>query len=184
MKFKIPTLAAVSLAVSAFAFQEAEPPATEVLVEHEWLHQYVGEWEVTSEMRMEPGAEATEMKSTESVRPIGPLWVLDEGSADSDGVAFKSVLTLGYDPEKEAFVGTWIDSATPYLWTFTGQIDDAKKVLTLETEGPRWGEMGTSAKYREQHVFVDANHRTTSSSIQKEDGSWFTFLRTDCRRKE
>jgi len=56
-------------------------------------------------------------------------------------------------------------------------------VLTLDTEGPRWGVIGTRAKYRERHEFVDADHRTTASSIQNEDGSWFTFLRTDCRRK-
>ena len=75
--------------------------------------------------------EATRATSTESVRSIGPLWVVGEGSADADGDAFRSVLTLGYDPEKESFVATWIDSVTPYLWTFTGQLDDAKKVLTL-----------------------------------------------------
>jgi hypothetical protein len=184
MKLTIPILAAVSLAVSALALQEGAPPVPQVLAEHEWLQQYVGEWDVTSEMRMEPGAEPTSMTSTESVRSVGPLWVLDEGRADSNGVAFISVLTLGYDPEQESFVGTWIDSATAYLWTFSGQLDDAKKVLTLVTEGPRWGVIGTSAKYRERHEFVDADHRTTASSIQNEDGSWFTFLQTDCRRKE
>ncbi len=184
MKLTIPILVAVSLAVSALALQEYAPPVPQVLVEHEWLQQYVGEWDVTSETRMEPGAEPTRMTSTESARSIGPLWVVGEGSADSNGVAFSSVLTLGYDPEKESFVGTWIDSVTPYLWTFTGQLDDAKKVLTLDTEGPRWGVIGTRAKYRERHEFVDADHRTTASSIQNEDGSWFTFLRTDCRRKK
>ena len=131
-------------------------------------------------------AAPTRTTSTESVRSIGPLWVVGEGrtDADSDGDAFRSVLTLGYDPEQESFVGTWIDSVTPYLWTFTGQLDDAKKVLTLDTEGPRWGVIGTRAKYRERHEFVDADHRTTASSIQNEDGSWFTFLRTDCHRKK
>ena len=184
MKLTIPTLVTVSLTVSAFALQEDAPPAPQVLEEHEWLQRYVGEWDVTSETRMEPGAAPTSMTSAESARSIGPLWIVAEGSVDSKGAAFRSVLTLGYDPEQEAFVGTWIDSATPYLWTFTGQLDDAKRVLTLETEGPRWGVIGTKAKYRERHEFVDADHRTTASSIQNEDGSWFTFLRTDCRRKK
>lgn len=180
MKLTIPIL----VAVSVLAPQEDAPPVPQVLEEHEWLQPYVGEWDVTSEMRMEPGAEPTRTTSSESVRAIGPLWVVGEGRADSDGVAFRSVLTLGYDPDKEAFVGTWIDSATPYLWTFEGQLDDARKALTLETEGPEWGVMGTTAKYRERHEFIDADHRTTASSIQKEDGSWFTFLRTDCRREK
>ena len=182
MKLMIP----IVVAVSALARQEDAPPALQVQEEHEWLQQYVGEWDVTSETKMEPGAVPTRTTSTESVRSIGPLWVVGEGrtDADADGDAFRSVLTLGYDPEKESFVGTWIDSVTPYLWTFTGQLDDAKKVLTLDTEGPRWGVIGTRAKYRERHEFVDADHRTTASSIQNEDGSWFTFLRTDCHRKK
>ena len=183
MKLCIPALVAVSFSVSALSLQEDAPPAPPVRAEHEWLQQYVGEWDVTSETTMEPGAEAMRTTSTESVRSIGPLWVVGEGSAESNGVAFSSVLTLGFDPSSEAFVGTWIDSATPYLWTFTGQLDDARQVLMLETEGPRWGVMGTTAKYREQHEFIDADHRTTASSIQNDDGTWFTFLRTDCRRK-
>ncbi len=183
MKLTIP-LVVVSLAVSVPALQEEGPPTPEVLEEHEWLQQYVGEWDVTSETRMEPGAEPSRMTSTEHARSIGPLWILNEGTIGTGEDAFRAVLTLGYDPEQEAFVGTWIDSVTPYLWTFTGELDEGKRVLTLETEGPRWGESGTTAKYRERHEFVDADHRRTASSIQKEDGTWFTFLETDCRRRE
>ena len=89
MKLTIPIL----VAVSALALQEYAPPVPQVLVEHEWLQQYVGEWDVTSETRVEPGAEPTRMTSTEIARSIGPLWVVGEGSADSNGVAFSSVLT-------------------------------------------------------------------------------------------
>jgi hypothetical protein len=185
MKLMIPIVVAVSaLALQEGALQEDAPPARQVREEHEWLGQYVGEWDVTSETKTQPGAVPTRTTSTERVRSIGPLWVVGEGSSEADGDAFRSVLTLGYDPEKKSFVGTWIDSVTPYLWTFTGQLDEAKKVLTLETEGPRWGVIGTRAKYRERHELVDADHRTTASSIQNEDGSWFTFLRTDCHRKK
>ena len=172
---------AIVAAVSVLALQEDAPPARQVLEQHQWLGQYVGEWDVTSETQTAPDAEPTTATSTESVRSIGPLWVMGEGAA---GEAFRSVLTLGYDPEQKLFVGTWIDSATPYLWHFTGRLDEAKQVLILETEGPRWGVMGTRAKYRERHEFVDADHRTTASSIQNDDGSWFTFLRTDCHRKK
>ncbi len=173
----------IVIAIVALQLQANAQSPVKVEEEHKWLQQYVGEWNVTSETKMEPGAEPTKTTSTESVRPIGPLWVLAEGSANADGKPFRSVLTLGYDPEEESFVGTWIDSATPYLWTFAGKLDEAKKVLTLETEGPKWGVVGTKAKYREQHEFVNPNHRTTASSIQNDDGTWFTFLRTECHRK-
>ena len=42
-------------------------------------------------------------------------------------------MTLGYDPEQKSFVGTWIDSETAYLWTFTGQLDAAKENREAQT---------------------------------------------------
>ena len=153
-------------------------------VEHNRLKEGAGVWKVESTFYMDPNPEVPPMVSQakETIEMFGEFWACSVYESDFMGQPFRGKSMLGYDPEKKSFVGTWIDSVTPFLWTFTGQLDDEKKVLLLETEGPRWGVMGTSAKYRERHEFVDADHRTTASSIQNDDGSWFTFLRTDCRR--
>jgi uncharacterized protein DUF1579 len=45
-------------------------------------------------------------------------------------------MTLGYDPEKKQYVGTWVGSMMSYLWVYDGSLDAEEKVLTLNAEGP------------------------------------------------
>ena len=89
---------------------------------HAWLDQLVGEWSVSV-----GGGELEGMsfEYDERVRKIGELWVQAEGSAES----FTSQLTLGYDPAKGGFVGTWIDTMQTTLWVYSGR---------LEEDGARW----------------------------------------------
>ena len=85
-----------ALATGATIAQES-PPASAALEQHEWLQQLVGEWTVSSDAVMGPDGESVLWESTESVRSIGGLWVVAEGSADNYGEPFTSLLTLGYD---------------------------------------------------------------------------------------
>jgi len=171
------------LAVGAIAVQDIPEP-TSPLDQHEWLHQLVGDWNVTTEATMEPSAEPMKLESTESVRSVGGLWIVGEGSASFGGTPFTSILTLGYDPGKEAFVGTWIDSMQTHMWIYEGSLDGAKKVLTLNTEGPLFGDPSKTASYRDVIEMKDADHRTLTSSLKGEDGTWTTFMRAEYRRKK
>ena len=151
---------------------------------HEWLQQFVGEWDVVAEARMEPGAEPMRFELLESVRGIGKLWILAETNAEFGGQSFTSILTLGYDPKEKAFVGTWIDTSQTHLWHYRGQLDDAKKVLTLEAEGPSVLDPTKMANYRDVHELKEDGVRTVRSSIENEDGSWTQFNEAVYRRKK
>ena len=76
--------------------------------EHQWLHQLVGDWAYEHEAAMGPDQPKQKVTGTERVRPVGGLWVVAEGQGEmpGGGVA-QTVLTLGYDPQKQRFVGTW-----------------------------------------------------------------------------
>ncbi|TAH35599.1 MAG: DUF1579 domain-containing protein [Planctomycetota bacterium] len=170
------------LAAGAAAVQDI--PQAGQTDQHKWLAQLVGEWTATSEATMAPGTEPMRMESTESVRSIGGLWILAEGSATFFGAPFTSIMTLGYDPQKKAFVGSWIDSMQTHLWTYTGKLDDAGKVLTLEAEGPAFDDPTRTAKYRDAIELKSPDHKVLTSSVQMEDGTWTTFLKADYRRKK
>jgi hypothetical protein len=158
-------------------------PMTAAAEQHVWLRQLVGDWAISSEATMEPGGEPWHMDSTERVRAIGDLWVLGEGSASLDGAPFSTVLTLGYNPAKGVFVGTWIDSMTAHMWHYEGTLDSEKRVLTLDTTGPSFGDPSKTARYRDAIELKGPRERTLTSSVLGDDGTWTTFMRAKYTRK-
>jgi len=151
--------------------------------EHEWLQKLVGNW--TSEMECVMGPDQPPMKSkgTESVRSIGGLWTMGEGKGDTpDGTPVTSFMTLGYDPTKRRFVGTFIASMMTHMWVYEGALDGSGKVLTLDTEGPVFGAEGKMTKYKDIITFIDDDHRTLTSRILGEDGEWTEFMTAHYRR--
>ena len=174
-------LAVVALALGAAPVQDM--PA-EKLEQHDWLQQLVGEWTMKSEATMGPGTEPIQLESTETVRSIGGLWTVAEGTANIGGMKLTSIMTLGYDPEKKQFVGSWIDTMHTNLWVYEGQLDDAKKVLTLSTTGPSFDDASKKASYRDAIEIKDKDNRVLTSSVQGDDGKWTTFMTAHYTRKK
>ena len=171
---------------STSSSSKANPPppveSAPLSAEHVWLQQLVGEWKVHSSADMGPEQPPMEFDSSLRVRSLGGLWVLGEGSADMDGTPFASVMTLGYDPAKQHFVGTWIDTIQTTLWTYRGSLDEARKTLTLEAEGPAFDDPSKLATYRDAIEIVDANHKRMTSSVRNPDGTWTSFMQAEYTR--
>lgn len=184
--FALPVCLLASLAVGAAALQDATemmPTPAEPAAQHAWLQRLVGEWTCTVEAAMDEGLPPMTFESTESVRSIGGLWIVAESRGELAGSPFASMLTLGYDPEKKAFVGSWIDTMHTHLWTYTGQLDEASGTLTLDTEGPSFEQPGTMGRYRETLQLVAPDHKVFTSSYEKADGTFEPFMRAEYRRK-
>ncbi len=151
--------------------------------EHEWLQQLAGEWTYESEAACEPGKPPETFSGSESVRTLGDLWVLCEGRGEMPGGGTAiTLMTLGYDPGKGRFVGTWVGSMMTWLWVYDGSLDAAQKVLTLETEGPSFSE-GKLATYRDVIELRSHEHRVLTSHVLGEDGTWRGFMTAHYRRK-
>lgn len=152
----------------------------EPLKEHRWLQQLVGEWTFEGEAMMGPDKPPEVFKGTERVRQLGDVWFLAEGEGAGGGSM--SVATLGYDPLKKRFVGTFIASMLTHLWIYDGYLDAAERVLTLETEGPSMAGDGTTAKYKDVIEIESADRRSMSSHMQGDDGAWVQVMRMAYRR--
>lgn len=180
----IASFALVALSLGALALQDPHAAMPDPGAEHKWLEQLVGEWEVKSETNPGPGIEPMQGKGTESVRSVGGWWILGELHGEMmPGMAMTAFLTLGYDDGKKAFIGTWIDSVQPHMWQYTGSLDAARKVLTLEAEGPSFEDPSKTAKYRDSIEIVSKDHKVLRSSMQMTDGSWVSFMKADYTRK-
>jgi hypothetical protein len=93
-------------------------------------------------------------------------------------------MTLGYDPLKKRFVGTFIGSMMTHLWIYDGVLDAAGKVLTLDTEGPSFTDPTKMIKYQDIIEIKNADYRILSSQTLGEDGQWHPFMTAHYRRKK
>lgn len=151
--------------------------------EHGWLEQLVGDWSYESSCIMGPDQPPSKHGGTESVRSLGGLWTVGEGTCEMPGGGTGvTMMTLGYDAQKKRYVGTWVGSMMNYLWIYDGELDAAKRILTLESEGPSMAGDGTLSKYRDVIEIVDSDHRTLSSYMPTEDGKWQSFNTAHYRR--
>lgn len=153
--------------------------------EHQWLQKLVGEWTCELETTMEPGKPPEKSKATESVRSLGGFWILAEGQGEMPGGgAATTMMTLGYDPERQRYVGTWVGSMMTHLWVCDGALDAAERVLTLEAEGPNMAAEGKLAKYRDVIELKSDDHRVLTSHMLGDDGKWHQFMTANYRRKK
>jgi hypothetical protein len=151
--------------------------------EHQWLGKLVGEWNYEVEAIMGPDQPPIKSTGAQSTRSIGGVWVQSESKCEMpDGSPGTTVMTLGYDPAKKRFLGTFIGSMMTHLWSYDGGLDAEEKVLTLDAEGPSFTDPNKTAKYQDIIEIVSDDHHTLSSQVLGEDGRWVRFMTAHYRR--
>lgn len=151
--------------------------------EHRWLEQLVGEWTFEGECDMGPDKPREKSAGTQSVRSVGGLWIVAEGSTEMPGGGPASmILTLGYDPARQRFVGTWFGSMMTHLWVYEGTLDETGTVLTLDTEGPGFGGDGTMSRYQDVITIRGDGTWTLAGRLHGPDGQWHEFMTSVHRR--
>jgi len=150
--------------------------------EHRWLQKLLGEW--TYETDLGPEHQGAKARGTERARAIGHLWVQLEGTGSVPGhdEPATTIMTLGFDPSKGRFTGTWIGSMMAHQWLYDGEADLAQNRLTLTSEGPSMTDEGKTALYRDVIEFQGDDQRTLTASMQGADGSWQPFMTVIYRR--
>lgn len=161
-----------------------EPEFPKPQKEHEWLLQFVGEWESESEASMGPGQPPLKCTGSAKTRMLGGFWVISEIKSEMMGSAVHAVQTIGYDTEAKKYTGTWVDSMINYMWKYQGSVDATGKILTLEAEGPNFMLKGRLTKFRDVYEFKSKDHIVATSLMQGEDGQWIQFMIGHIRRKK
>ncbi len=152
--------------------------------EHAWLQKLVGEWTYETEVAMCPDQPPSKVAGRESVRMLGGLWVLAEGKGQMPGGGeATSLMTLGFDPQKGRYVGTWVGSMMSYLWLCDGELDTGGRALTLDAEGPSMTGDGSMTKYRDIIAFESDDCRTLTARVQGADGRWSEMMSVRYQRQ-
>lgn len=145
--------------------------------DHLWLKKLVGEWTTESECDMGPDKPRETMRGREIVRAVGDLWVVCEGTGSvPGGGTMTSMMTLGFDPAKGVYRGTWIGSPMTHLWVYTAT--RSGDVLPLEAEGPDFSDPTKTQMYQDVIEFQGDDKRTLTARMPDGNGGWKEFMQS------
>jgi hypothetical protein len=185
MKLSFVLAAALGLfGVGSYTVGQEMPEMPKPQKEHQWLEQLAGEWTSVMEATMGPDQPPMKCEGTQSAKMIGGRWLAATGQGEMMGEPVTSVLTLGFDPAKGKYVGTFIASCANDLWTYEGKVSDDGKKLVLDTEGPNMMTPGTTSKYQETIEIKDKDHYVFTSSMEGPDGKMVKFMTAEYTRKK
>lgn len=158
LAFAGPQHAAAQESVSA-----VPSPVTE---HHEILKRDVGLWDAEVTIWPQgPQAEPVSSTGVETNRLMGDgLWLISNFKGEAGGQKFEGHGQFGYDPIRRKYVGTWVDSMSPFLNTMEGTYDPSSQTLTMISEG-RDPQTGKTVKSKSEARYVDEDHRTFSMSM-------------------
>lgn len=181
-------LLAALIAVSAVAQTDDSkggemgmPPAPKPTEAHAWLKKFEGEWEAVGRPAS-PTPGMSEFRGGGVGTMFGDFWVEIRQHADMGGVKFKAIQTIGYDPEKKKYFGTWIDTNSSHMWFYEGDLDASGKKLSLVAEGPSFIDPTQTAKYRDSYEFVSDDHYIARAEIQDPAGQWILMMTSEVTR--
>jgi hypothetical protein len=159
-------------ATNSAATQSGTTATPRPQTEHAWLQQFVGDWESDTEFHMDPDRQPEKSKTVECIRPVGGFWIVIDIDAEMMGAPFHGIQTLGYDPKKKTFTGTWVDSVSCVVWTYTGTLNKERTALTLYTEGPCPTSPNKLTNVKDVLEIKDRTHKLYTSYILDKHGDW------------
>jgi hypothetical protein len=176
------TLTAVFTLVAAVAAHAQDmPEMPKPQKEHEFLEKFVGEWESVGKGTA-PDGQTMECTGTAKTRLLGGFWMISEGKGDVMGTPMENIMTVGYDPERGKYIGTWVDSCFNHMWKYEGKVEGEK--LILSAEGPDMTEPGRTTTYQDIFEFKSPDHYTMTSQALGKDGKWTKFMTAEVIRKK
>jgi len=167
--------ALLAAALPALTAQAQMPP----LPEHKALESDVGVWDAKVQMWGAPDAEPMDSKAVETNKMLGKLWLLSDFEGDFGGMKFTGHMQLGYDPIKKKYVGTWIDTISPFLQTMEGTYDEKTKTSTMMATGKP-----STSKMITRHVSADERVFEMMMPVEGKENEWWKMMEVKYTRRK
>jgi hypothetical protein len=144
--------------------------------QHELLKKDVGTWDATMRMWFTPNAEPLVSNGIENNKLLdGGLWLISHYEGKIADTRFVGCGTVGFDPVKQKYVGTWIDNVTSSLSVMEGDYDQATNTLTMisRRRDPHTGQSQTTKSTLQ---YVDNDTRIFEFLVPDADGKYWKML--------
>ncbi|TWT99354.1 hypothetical protein Pla108_02910 [Botrimarina colliarenosi] len=174
------TLAIVfSLLIAPLALAQMPPEPTAF---HRDMAREVGVWDAKVTVWTAPDAEPEHSTGVETITAMGPLWTVGKFQGDFAGMPFEGRSQMGYDPAEKQYIGTWIDSVSPYLMTMQGSYDPSTHQLTMESNCRCW-QTNEPQKGRMVTTYLDENSKVFETFGPDDEGNEFRSMRIEYTRR-
>ena len=149
------------------AEQYAPPQPT---AEHERLADHAGTWTVDCEFYMDPSQPPMQVQGKDVAQMFGPFWLQSNFECEMFGAPFRGNCLMGFDPDKQEYVSTWVDTMSPAFFLLKGRYDASGKVLEMTGRGM---DCMTKAEtdYRTREEVVGKDERVFEMFMKTADGS-------------
>jgi len=151
----VSTLSVAAIRPVALFGQDMRPKQTE---QHKQVQKSAGTWEGTLTMSMPGMDEPIETPAMEVIESLGDYWTTSRFECDFMGMPFIGVGNHGYDPQKEAFVGTWIDNMGTSIAMMEGNIDKDSGKLIMHWKGPDMSDPTSTVDMRHEMLWTDDSY--------------------------
>ena len=163
--------------------KEQEPQHPTPAKEHEMFKEMAGTWDAVMKFTDPTSGKEIEAKGVETVSLVGGFWaVFDIKFADMMGMAWHGHGTIGYDPMKKKYVGSFAHSAAPFMSIGEGTADAGGKTLTMTWDGI--GHSGKPEKMREIFERTDKDNAKMTMHAPGPDGKEMVMFTTTYKRKK
>jgi len=148
------------------------------------LAKEVGTWDAETKFWVSPGTDPLLGKAVEENTMFGDNWILSSYKSEG-GMKFEGRGQHGYDPVGKEYVGTWIDTMSPYLSVMKGKVDESTGVLTMisTSRDPQTGEIN---HMKMVSSFSDDNHKKFEmlAPIPGEKDKWWKMMEINYTRRQ
>lgn len=165
----------------SFAVAQELPQPTP---QHEEMAREAGVWDAKVKTWMAPGAPPQESTGTETCQMLGGFWLESRFEGEFGGEPYTGVAQTGYDPEKQEYVSTWIDTMTPSLLVSRGGYDADSHTLTLYSNEHTCCYTGTQKRLKLVTKYADADHKHFEMyETPADEENWSKTMEIDYTRR-
>jgi hypothetical protein len=98
---------------------------------HEFLKNFVGEWDVATAVWMQPGAEPIKIQNKAKVELIfGGRFLKIDIKGTMFGQPYEGIQIMGYDNQQKKNISFWIDNSSTSFYLTSGSREKDKNVIT------------------------------------------------------
>jgi len=152
--------------------------------EHKKLESFVGSWDTTVKMWMDPNAPAQESKGkAENKMALGGRFLEQNYEGTFMNQPFTGMGYTGYDLYKKQYVGAWMDSMGTTIMSSTGTADPSGKTMTFTGTMDDYM-TGKKANFKEVITVVDDDHHTFEMWWPAPDGKMFKTMEINYTRRK